>query len=90
MLAICGTAVSAADEYWAFQSPSRPELPAAKDDGRAQNPIDRFVRARLEQEGLQPSPRADRRTLFRRLSLDLTGLPPTKNQIDVFLADTEA
>jgi hypothetical protein len=74
--------------HWAFTAPERPEVPrpAGKDPGR--NAIDAFVRARLMKEGLEPSPEADRVTLIRRLSLDLTGLPPTPHEVDVFLADT--
>src|SRR5437868_2848587 len=62
--------------HWAYQPPVRPALPAVKNTAWVRNPIDRFILARLEQEGLTPAPEADRRTLARRLSLDLTGLPP--------------
>ena len=67
--------------------PDRPPLPAVKNSGWPRNPIDHFVLARLEKEGLTPSPEADRTTLIRRLSLDLTGLPPTIAEVDAFLAD---
>jgi hypothetical protein len=73
--------------HWAFRPPVRPRLPAVKKHGWPRNPIDRFVLARLEKEGLAPSPEADRVTLLRRLSLDLTGLPPTIGEVDAFLAD---
>ncbi len=73
--------------HWAFVAPPRPALPAVKQDGWVRNPIDRFVLARLEQEGLAPSPEADRVTLLRRVHLDLTGLPPSPAQLDAFLAD---
>ena len=66
--------------HWSFIPPQRPEFPAVKDaeqEAWIRNSIDRFVAARLEAEGLAPSPEADRRTLIRRLSLDLTGLPPS-------------
>ena len=62
---------------WAYVAPRRPPLPAVKLAGWAKNPIDLFVLARLEREGLTPSPAASREVLLRRLSLDLTGLPPT-------------
>ena len=62
---------------WAYVAPRRPALPAVKRAGWANNPIDLFVLARLEREGLSPSPAAGREALLRRLSLDLTGLPPT-------------
>ena len=65
----------------------RPALPPVKERTWPINPIDRFVLARLEQEGLRPSPGAERRTLIRRVSLDLTGLPPTVAEMDAFLAD---
>ncbi len=73
--------------HWAFRAPKRPELPAVKQTTWVRNPIDRFVMARLEKEGLTPSPEADRTTLIRRLSLDLTGLPPTSKEVDDFVAD---
>ncbi len=73
--------------HWAFVPPQRPELPAVKQGGWVRNPIDRFVLARLEQDGLAPSSEADRVTLLRRVHLDLTGLPPTPAQVDAFLAD---
>ena len=67
--------------------PRRPPLPVVKDLQWPRNAIDRFVLARLEKEGLSPSPEADRATLIRRLSLDLIGLPPTPAEVDAFLAD---
>ncbi len=70
--------------HWAFEKPGRPEVP--KIEGMS-NPIDSFVRARLLKEGLKPSPEASRETLIRRVSLDLTGLPPTPEEVDAFLAD---
>jgi hypothetical protein len=77
----------AKEQHWAFRAPRRPELPPVKNAGWVRTPIDRFVLARLEKEGLALSPEADRVTLLRRLSLDLTGLPPTVKEIDDFLAD---
>ncbi len=73
--------------HWAYEPPSRPEPPAVEDESWPRGVIDRFVLARLEREGLAPSPEADRATLIRRLSLDLTGLPPTLEEVDAFLAD---
>src|SRR5262249_30457488 len=73
--------------HWAFQAPRRPSLPAVKNPAWVRNEIDRFLLARLEREGLTPSPEADRLTLIRRLSLDLLGLPPTPEEVDAFLAD---
>ena len=75
-------------DHWAFQQPQRPVLPPVKDSNRVRNPIDRFIFARLEQEGIRPSPEADPHTLLRRVSLDLTGLPPTPKEIQDFLSDT--
>ena len=72
-------------KHWAYAAPTRPALPAA--GPREDHPIDAFVRARLAEEGLEPSPEADRATLIRRIALDLTGLPPTPEEIDAFLAD---
>jgi mono/diheme cytochrome c family protein len=73
--------------HWSFRTPVRPALPTVKDPTWVRNPIDAFVLARLEREGLKPSPEADRATLLRRLSLDLIGLPPTIQELDAFLAD---
>ena len=73
--------------HWAFVKPERPALPEAANDGWARNGIDRFVRSRLLEEGLAPSPEADRATLCRRVHLDLVGLPPTPAELAAFLAD---
>ena len=77
-------------EHWAFAPPVRPEPPLVKAEGWVRNPIDRFVLARLEAAGLQPAPEADRRTLIRRVSLDLTGLPPAPAEVEGFVKDTSA
>ena len=76
--------------HWSFAPAVRPELPTTVDGSRMRNPIDPFVLARLTEEGLEPSPEADRTTLIRRLSFDLTGLPPSLEEIDAFLADETA
>ncbi|MBO0862442.1 MAG: PSD1 domain-containing protein [Chloracidobacterium sp.] len=73
--------------YWAFLKPSRPQIPKVKNPSWVRTPIDAFVLARLEEKGLMPSPRADKRTLIRRVTFDLTGLPPTPEEINAFLAD---
>jgi hypothetical protein len=73
--------------HWAFRPPVRPPLPVVKNAKWPRNPLDHFVLARLEKEGLTPSPEAERVTLIRRLSLDLIGLPPTIAEVDAFLAD---
>ncbi len=78
---------AAYEPHWAYLAPVRPELPAVTDTDWPRNPIDRFVLARLEKAGLAPSAEADRSTLLRRLSLDLTGLPPTRAEAEAFLAD---
>ena len=74
-------------DHWAFKAPVRPVMPEVRNRAWVHTPIDRFILARLEKEGLQPSPEADRVTLIRRLSLDLLGLPPTPAQIDAFVDD---
>jgi len=74
--------------HWAYRKPVRPEPPPVANAGWIRNPIDRFVLARLEREGLAPAPEADRETLIRRVSLDLIGLPPTLAEVDAFVADT--
>ena len=68
-----------------FIPPTRPALPAVKNEGWVRNPIDRFVLAKLEAAGLTPAAEADRRTIARRLSLDLTGLPPDPKDVDAFV-----
>lgn len=73
--------------HWAFVAPVRPEEPQVRQTDWVSNPIDAFVLRRLEAEQINPSPRADKVTLLRRLSLDLIGLPPTVEEIDAFLAD---
>jgi mono/diheme cytochrome c family protein len=75
-------------EHWAFVAPVRPAVPEIKNRAWARNPIDNFILARLEKENLAPSPEADKITLLRRLSLDLTGLPPTPKEVDAFIKDT--
>ncbi len=75
-------------KHWAFQRPNRPEPPKVSDARWAKNEIDRFILARLEKEGLKPQPEADRYTLARRVHLDLTGLPPTWEQVHAFVNDT--
>lgn len=74
--------------HWSFQPIRRPALPSLKNPVWPRNPIDAFILARLEKEGLRPAIEADRPTLIRRLALDLTGLPPTPAQVDKFVADT--
>ncbi len=74
-------------KHWAYETPQRPALPEVKRKDWPKNPIDAFVLARLEREGLQPSPTAPRETLIRRVTLDLTGLPPTLAEVDAFLHD---
>lgn len=73
-------------QHWAFKAPVRPPVPATA--RKVTHPIDAFIVARLEKEGLALSPAADRVTLLRRLHLDLTGLPPQPEEVDAFLADT--
>src|SRR5437588_678879 len=75
------------EPHWAFDPPKRPAIPEVKDKTWPRNPIDDFVLARLEAEGLKPSAEADKATLLRRVSFDLTGLPPTLSEVDAFLAD---
>ncbi len=75
-------------QHWAFSPPRRPELPRIQASHRVRNAIDMFILERLAKEGLEPSPEADRTTLIRRVTLDLTGLPPTPREVDAFLADS--
>jgi Protein of unknown function (DUF1553)/Protein of unknown function (DUF1549)/Planctomycete cytochrome C len=69
--------------HWAYEPVKRPAAP----DGQVGNPIDLFIQARLAREGLNASPEADKRTLIRRVTLDLTGLPPTPQEVEAFLKD---
>jgi hypothetical protein len=77
-------------EHWSFVSPKRQSVPPTHRSEWARNPIDDFILARLEREGLEPSPEADRTALIRRVTLDLTGLPPTPAEVDAYLADTSS
>jgi hypothetical protein len=75
-------------KHWSFVPPKRPAPPTVKDDAWPRNAIDRFILGRLEAQGLPHAPEAGRTTLVRRVTLDLTGLPPTPAEVDAFLADT--
>lgn len=75
-------------EHWAFVAPQRPDPPQTQLKNWSRNPIDDFVLARLEQEGLKPSDEAARSALIRRVTLDLTGLPPTPEEVNAFLSDS--
>ena len=74
--------------HWAFQAVVKPAVPAVADHSWGQSPVDDFILARLEAEGLHPNPTADKRTLLRRVTFDLIGLPPTEAEIQAFIADT--
>lgn len=74
-------------DHWAFNPLDRPPVPQIKKTAWIKNPVDNFILARLQKEGLAPSPEADRRTLIRRLSFDLTGLPPTPDEAQAFIQD---
>lgn len=77
-------------DHWAFQAPRDPALPAVKNLKWPRNSLDHFVLAQLEAKGIRPAPPADRHTLIRRATFDLTGLPPAPAEVDAFLADTSA
>ena len=83
-----GAAWPSDDRHWAFVPPKRPPLAKVNDSAWPRNGIDHFILARLESEQLAPSSEADKATLLRRVSFDLTGLPPTVEALDAFLADT--
>ena len=74
-------------DWWSLRPVVRPEVPAVRDSRWAGSPIDGFVLKKLEANGLSPAPEADRRALIRRLSFDLTGLPPTPEEVDAFVSD---
>jgi len=74
--------------HWSFEAPVKTEPPAVSDPAWPRNEIDHFILARLDAAGLKPSPEAPKETLIRRVSLDITGLPPTPEEVDAFLTDT--
>ncbi len=76
-------------EHWSYVPPVRPPVPPVKQSAWPRTPIDHFILSRLEQQGLSPSHQADADALVRRLFLDLTGLPPSIDEVDAFLADTD-
>jgi hypothetical protein len=76
-------------EHWAFRAPVRPKLPEVRKTDWVRNPIDRFILAKLESMGLEPAPEAPRHILVRRLSYDLTGLPPDPADVDAFVRSTD-
>ena len=82
-----GVAAAEPGSHWSFVPPRRDTPPAVRDVAWPRNAIDRFVLRRIEEAGVRPAAEADRRTLIRRLSLDLLGLPPTVEEVDAFLAD---
>lgn len=75
------------EQHWAFVPPLRPRVPAVAHVEATRNPIDNFIVRRLEGEGLAPSPEADRRRLIRRVAFDVTGLPPTPEEVEAFVQD---
>lgn len=82
-----GSGATKVVKHWSYEKVVRPPLPETRNKNWARNPIDAFILARLEKEGLEPSPEASKEKLIRRASLDLTGLPPTIEEIDAFLVD---
>src|ERR1041384_4649997 len=74
-------------DWWSFKLAARPTVPAAGDSRWPRNELDRFILAKLREQNLSPSPEADRRTLIRRLTFDLIGLPPTPEEVSTFLGD---
>jgi hypothetical protein len=87
LFAVIPSAKGQAAHHWSLRALVRPEVPAVRDTKWARNPIDAFVLARLEQGTLSPSPEADRRTLIRRVCFDLTGLPPSPEEVESFVSD---
>ena len=77
-------------EHWAYKAPVAVTPPAVRNTAWARSPVDRFILAKLEAKGLDPAPAADKRTLLRRVALDLTGLPPTPAETEAYLKDTSA
>ena len=85
-----GTQPSVLPSHWAYVKPVHSTLPAVRQGAWARNPIDNFILARLEKEGLKPSAEAEKGKLLRRVYLDLTGLPPSPSEVAAFLADRSA
>ena len=81
---------AAVKTHWAYVKPIRPTVPKVKNTGWVRNPIDSFILAKLEHENVKPNPEADRVTLLRRVTLDLTGLPPSPAEVEAFIADKSA
>ena len=81
-------AVAPAEKFWSFAAPREPVVPAVKNRAWIRSPIDAFILANLEAKGVAPAPAADKRTLIRRVTFDLTGLPPTPAEVQAFLADS--
>lgn len=77
-------------QHWAFQPVTKPPIPEVRDSDWCQSPIDRFVLAKLEAAELSPNPPADKHTLLRRVTFDLTGLPPSRDDMEAFLADNSS
>ena len=90
MVLLVGSLAHAEERFWAFQPPVEPSQVVLEDSRRALTPLDTFVIARLEEKQLRPAPPANRRTLLRRLTFSLTGLPPTPAEVTAFLADDAA
>jgi hypothetical protein len=82
-----GMSLAEGREFWSFRPVGDPDVPMVKNTAWVRTPIDAFIASALEQNGLAPAPPADRRTLIRRLTFNLTGLPPTPAAVDAFLAD---
>ncbi len=81
------TAVRAGRDWWSLQGVKRPEVPATRRADWCKNPIDSFILAKLEAQGMTPAPQADRRILIRRTYFDLLGLPPSEQEVDAFVRD---
>jgi hypothetical protein len=86
-IAAGGSAAPEKTDHWAFIAPVKSHVPKVKTPKWVATPIDAYILAKLEKEGLGPSPQADKTTLIRRVTLDLTGLPPTPQEVDAFIAD---
>ena len=85
--AALGQANAPVQSHWSFQKPSEPAVPDVRDGAWPRSEVDRFLLAKLEAVGLAPLGQADKRTLIRRATYDLTGLPPTPAEVDAFLDD---